>query len=123
MGGSQMVSRNERKQSVRQNGSDRDNPGKGTAARRGFDQWRASRHTPRSAAGHVVRNGDEHSAGSVGLLVGPGDTPSFGRAHSAPGAQALGDTVTKNLFIAGTPGVGKTSLLRDVTLPKRSRIG
>ena len=31
--------------------------------------------------------------------------------------------MTKNLFIAGTVGVGKTSLLRDVTLPKRSRIG
>jgi nucleoside-triphosphatase len=31
--------------------------------------------------------------------------------------------VTKNLFIAGTPGVGKTTLLREVTLPKRQRIG
>jgi len=31
--------------------------------------------------------------------------------------------VTKNLFIAGTPGVGKTSLLREVTLSKRERIG
>jgi len=31
--------------------------------------------------------------------------------------------VTKNLFIAGTPGVGKTTLLREVTLGKRERIG
>jgi nucleoside-triphosphatase len=31
--------------------------------------------------------------------------------------------VTKNLFIAGTPGVGKTTLLREVTLSKRERIG
>ena len=31
--------------------------------------------------------------------------------------------MTKNLFIAGTPGVGKTTLLREVTLPKRQRIG
>jgi nucleoside-triphosphatase len=35
----------------------------------------------------------------------------------------LGDSVTKNLFIAGTPGVGKTSLLREVTLSKLERIG
>ena len=31
--------------------------------------------------------------------------------------------MTKNLFVAGTPGVGKTSLLREVTLPKKTRIG
>ena len=31
--------------------------------------------------------------------------------------------MTKNLFIAGTPGVGKTSLLREVTMGKRERIG
>jgi nucleoside-triphosphatase len=31
--------------------------------------------------------------------------------------------VTKNLFIAGTPGVGKTTLLKEVTLSKRERIG
>ncbi len=35
----------------------------------------------------------------------------------------MGDTVTKNLFIAGTPGVGKTMLLREVSLAKRHRIG
>lgn len=29
----------------------------------------------------------------------------------------------KNLFISGTPGVGKTTLLREVTLPKREKIG
>lgn len=29
----------------------------------------------------------------------------------------------KNLFIAGTSGVGKTTLLRDVTLSRRARIG
>ena len=29
----------------------------------------------------------------------------------------------KNLFIAGTPGVGKTMLLREVTLSKREHIG
>lgn len=31
--------------------------------------------------------------------------------------------MTKNLFIAGTVGVGKTSLLREVTLSRRERIG
>lgn len=31
--------------------------------------------------------------------------------------------MTKNLFIAGTPGVGKTTLLREVTLSRRERIG
>ena len=31
--------------------------------------------------------------------------------------------MTKNLFIAGTPGVGKTQLLREVTLAKKDRIG
>lgn len=35
----------------------------------------------------------------------------------------MADSVTKNLFIAGTPGVGKTMLLREVTLAKRHRIG
>ncbi len=35
----------------------------------------------------------------------------------------MADSVTKNLFIAGTVGVGKTSLLREVTLGKRERIG
>jgi len=31
--------------------------------------------------------------------------------------------VNKNLFIAGTPGVGKTTLLRETTLARRERIG
>ena len=31
--------------------------------------------------------------------------------------------MTKNLFIAGTRGVGKTMLLREVTLAKKARIG
>jgi nucleoside-triphosphatase len=35
----------------------------------------------------------------------------------------MANTVTKNLFIAGTRGVGKTTLLREVTLSKRDRIG
>ncbi|MBI3292765.1 MAG: AAA family ATPase [Elusimicrobia bacterium] len=30
---------------------------------------------------------------------------------------------SKNLFIAGTPGVGKTTLIKEVTLPYRDRIG
>ena len=49
--------------------------------------------------------------------------PALRRPHSSANSPALGDSVTKNLFIAGTPGVGKTSLLREVTLSKRERIG
>src|SRR5258708_416785 len=123
MGGTTMVSRNGRKQSVRQNGSDRDHAGKGNSARRGFDQWRASRHSPRPAAGDAVGAGVEYSAGAIGVLVGAGEPAAFGRPHPSASTQALGDTVTKNLFIAGTPGVGKTMLLREVTLGKRERIG
>jgi nucleoside-triphosphatase len=35
----------------------------------------------------------------------------------------MGNRMTKNLFIAGTQGVGKTMLLREVTLAKREHIG
>jgi nucleoside-triphosphatase len=35
----------------------------------------------------------------------------------------MGDPLSKNLFIAGTRAVGKTTLLREVTLAKRARIG
>ena len=35
----------------------------------------------------------------------------------------MANTLTKNLFIAGTRGVGKTTLLKEVTLAKRERIG
>lgn len=35
----------------------------------------------------------------------------------------MGNSIAKNLFIAGTPGVGKTMLLREVTLAKREHIG
>lgn len=35
----------------------------------------------------------------------------------------MGNSITKNLFIAGTLGVGKTTLIREVTLAKRDRIG
>jgi nucleoside-triphosphatase len=31
--------------------------------------------------------------------------------------------MTKNLFVSGTAGVGKTTLMREVTLAKRDRIG
>src|SRR5262245_7728576 len=118
-----MVSRNGRKESVRQNGSDSKNLGRGSTARREFDRWRAARHSVRSAAGHSTGASAEYSAAAVGILVGHGDTAALGRAHSSTGASAVGDSVTKNLFIAGTPGVGKTSLLRDVTLSKLARIG
>jgi len=118
-----MVSRNGRKENLRQNGSHRNHAARGTAARRGFDQWRATRHTPRAAAGNTVEYREEYTAGAIGVLVGSGESVAFGRAHPSANPQALGDTVTKNLFIAGTPGVGKTSLLREVTLPKKQRIG
>jgi len=35
----------------------------------------------------------------------------------------MGNHLAKNLIIAGTPGVGKTTLLREVTLSKRAHIG
>ena len=35
----------------------------------------------------------------------------------------MGNRIAKNLIIAGTPGVGKTMLLREVTLAKRAHIG
>src|ERR1039457_2529976 len=121
MGGSAMVSRNGRKENIRQTGAHADDLGRGASARRDFDRWRASRHPAHPAAGDPVGRGPEYSSGAVGILVGPGDAPTFGRPHPAASSPALGDSVTKNLFIAGTPGVGKTSLLREVTLSKRER--
>jgi nucleoside-triphosphatase len=35
----------------------------------------------------------------------------------------MGNPVTKNLFVAGARGVGKTKLLREVTLSRKERIG
>ena len=66
---------------------------------------------------------EEYSVGPVGLLVESGGPAASRRPHSSANSSSLGDSVTKNLFIAGTPGVGKTSLLREVTLSKRERIG
>lgn len=118
-----MVSRNGRKESIRQNGSHLGHVGKGSSTRRDFDRWRASRHSTRPAAGNGLGTGAEYSAGAVGVLVGSGDAAALGRAHPSANSSALGDSVTKNLFIAGTPGVGKTTLLRELTLGKRERIG
>src|SRR5882762_8977518 len=123
MGGTAMVSRNGRNENLRQNGAHRNHSGRGAAARRGFDQWRASRHPAGAAAGDALGAREEYPAGAVGVLVGPGVEAAFRRAHSSASTPALGYSVTKNLFIAGTPGVGKTMLLREVTLPKRQRIG
>jgi len=35
----------------------------------------------------------------------------------------LGNRLTKNLFIAGTSGVGKTQLIREVTLSRKEHLG
>ena len=118
-----MVSRNSRKESVREVSTHTNDAGRGGAARRNFDRWRASRNSAGAATRDTVGNRAERTVGPVGLLLETGDTAAFGRAHPTPNSPAMGDSVTKNLFIAGTPGVGKTSLLREVTSGKRERIG
>jgi nucleoside-triphosphatase len=55
--------------------------------------------------------------------VGLGDAAPQGRAGYSSNPPPLGNRIVKNLFISGTPGVGKTQLLREVTLPKREHIG
>src|SRR5258708_3616588 len=109
-----MVSRHGRKENLRENGSHPEHPGRGSAARREFDRWRATRGPARPSAGNAVGASAEHSDGAVGLLVGHGDASAPGRSHSSANSSPMGDPVTKNLFIAGTPGVGKTTLLREV---------
>src|SRR5262245_30503392 len=123
MGGTSMVSRNGRKENIRQNGSHPNHSGRGASARRGFDQWRAARNPARAAAGHGVGASIEYSAGAVGLVLESGDREALRRPHPSANSSPLADSVTKNLFISGTPGVGKTTLLREVTLGKRERIG
>src|SRR4029077_4423549 len=60
---------------------------------------------------------------TLDVLVGVGDTALEGRPNHSSNSSPLGNRLTKNLFIAGTPGVGKTMLLREVTLAKREHIG
>ncbi len=46
-----------------------------------------------------------------------------GRTNFAANPSTLGHSVNKNLFIVGTAGLGKTQLIRDVTLSRREKIG
>src|SRR5437879_13222003 len=110
MGGTSMVSRNGRKENLRQNGSDRNHAGRGAAARRGFDQWRASRHSARPATGDGVGYREEYSAGAVGILVGPGGEAARGRSHSSASESVVGVSVSENLFFVGHPGVGRRAI-------------
>lgn len=118
-----MVSRNGRKESVRQNGAHRRHAGGRVGARRGIDRGRLPGHSAGPSAGYSVVEGGDDSFGALGVLVESGDEAALGRPHFAPNPPALGPSVIKNLFIAGTPGVGKTTLLREVTLSRRQRIG
>jgi len=56
-------------------------------------------------------------------MVGVGDAPLEGRPGHSANPSPLGNRLTKNFFIAGTTGVGKTQLLREVTQSKREHIG
>src|SRR4051812_33083531 len=117
-----MVSRNGRKQSVRQNGSHRQNAGVGVPAGRGAAGLAQARYAARVAARNAMGDGGEHSVGALDVLVGMGDTATDGRPGYSTGSPLMGNSLAKNLFIAGTPGVGKTMLLREVTLSKREHI-
>src|SRR3989344_3034030 len=118
-----MVSRNERKQGIRENGSHRQDRGSGIPARGGPGGNGASRHAAGPAARDAVGQRPEYSVGTLDVLVGMGGTPLEGRSNYSANPPALGNRLMKNLFIAGTQGVGKTMLLREVTLAKREHIG
>lgn len=118
-----MVSRHWRKQTVRQNGADRKNNGRGTRSRRSIARPASSYRASGAAARFALGRGGDYSAGAVGVLVAAGDDAFKGRTDSPTNPSALGHSVIKNLFIAGTRGVGKTMLLREVTLAKKARIG
>src|SRR6185437_375241 len=75
------------------------------------------------AAGDALGGREAGFAGALALLVAPGEPALEGRSDPAAGASPLGHSVNKNLFIAGTRGVGKTQLLREATLSRKERIG
>jgi nucleoside-triphosphatase len=118
-----MVSRNSRIEGIRKNGSNRSNAGNGSDARSRFDRWRATSGSARPSTRNSLGNGSERSNGSVAVLVAPGDDASERRAYGSPDSSDLGPTVTKNLLISAVSGVGKTRLIREITLAKKERLG
>ena len=77
-----MVSRNGRKQSVRQNGSDRQNRGNGISTRRGLGRNGSSRYPADSAARDTVGVRQEYSVGTLDVLVGLGERDRLGKAFN-----------------------------------------
>src|SRR4051794_20729586 len=103
-----MVSRNGRKQNLRENGSHRHHRGSGVSARRGVGGASAPAYSSDTATRDTLGLRGEYTAGALDVLVDVGGTAIAGRPDHSPNPSALGNRLTKNLFIAGTPGVGKT---------------
>src|SRR6185312_6221905 len=119
LGGTSMVSKSGRRQNIRQNRSHGGDNGGRTAPRGGVDLKRPSPGAAHPAAGDALGGREAGFAGALALLVAPGEPALEGRSDPAAGASPLGHSVNKNLFIAGTRGVGKTQLLREATLSRK----
>src|SRR5262245_42298235 len=108
-----MVSRNSRKQSVRQNGTHQHDRGTRISTRGRIDRLIAARNAARASAGNGLGVRREYPLGTLEPLVGLGSATLEGRSNSSSNSSPLGNRLTKNLFIAGTSGVGKTMLIRE----------
>ena len=118
-----MVLKSGRHESVREDGPDRSDGRTRVSPRGGVSSPGAFGYAPDSPARDASGTGGEHPAGSLGVLVGVGRESVKGRPSSAANSPSVEHRLNKNLFIAGTRGVGKTQLLREVTLSRRERIG
>src|SRR5262249_30211324 len=123
LGGTAMVSRNGHKKDLPQNGSHGGHNGRGSEARRRFDAWRASQRAAGAAARHPQGNGHGRAPGAPGLVVEGSLPDAFGREGAATDSSVVANTVTRFFFIIGSPGVGKTRMIRDLTVSLRERIG
>lgn len=120
-----MVSKNGRdKENIRENGTNGKHNGRGSDARRRFDQWRAATNAARAAARNP--HAPEHaqrSTDAASLLLALSSGSASRRSGAAANSSNLANTLTKNLFIVGVAGIGKTRLIRDVTVNRKEVIG
>lgn len=118
-----MVSHNGRNENIRKNGPDRDDGGRGSRASDRAARLRQLRYPTHSPASNPVGKSGLGAVGAPGSVAGTSLGPVTGRAGASAGASAVGNSLSKNLFIAGGPDSGKTALVRDAALAKKSRVG
>ncbi len=118
-----MVSKQWRKQNIREVSAERPNNGSRSTAGGRTYRGSAAEYTARFATRNPVGDRGQRAAGEASLVVESGDRGALGRSSAPANSPVVANTMSKNLFIAGTRGVGKTQLLREVTLSKRAKIG